>query len=590
MRRYYIGLASTFHDPALAILDDSGNVLFAESTERYLQNKRAYNAPPDDLLRLPALLREHCAADAEFVAAVTWSGAFLDHLGFLAATAIRQPTESDRNPLLAWPAMDSRALTLALRNSLSQAGLNLTASWHVPGHVRIKRYDHHLTHAAAAAFSSPFEECVVAVVDGYGETGSTACYHFQRGRLTRLDAPILPTAGDAMASLGHLYSLICAGCGFDPWRGEEWKVMGLAGYGRRNDEMYDLLRPLVAVSGLSLTSGCSIRAAGDAADRLRRLQRAEDSSPLAAADLAHTGQLVFEEVMTELLHNLARLGLSTNVALGGGCALNSSFNGKIVERTPFRAVHVPPAPADDGNAIGAAYLAWSDDHDPTGRKPRRLRAYLGSAMSDLTVEHLRRHGGWATHSRHPGTIHQVAARLLAEGRIVGWIQGRAEFGPRALGNRSILADPRLPDMHARINAEVKYRERFRPLAPAVLDQLGAEWFESYQTSPYMERALRFRPERAALVPAVVHTDGTGRVQSVRRAWNPLFHDLICEFYRLTDVPLVLNTSYNIMGKPIVHSVEDALGVFLTSGIDALVIGDDLWRKPSCAQAFKGPSA
>ncbi len=580
MRRYYIGLASTFHDPALAILDDSRTVLFAESTDRYLQIKRAYNAPPDDLLRVPALLREHCAADAEFVAALTWSGAFLEHLGVLAATAIRQPTESERNPPLAWPAMDPRALTLALRNSLSQAGLNLAGSWHVPGHVRIKRYDHHLTHAAVAAFSGPFEECVVCVVDGYGETGSTACYHFERGRLTRLDAPALPPAAGAVASLGHLYSLVCAGCGFDPWKGEEWKVMGLAGYGRRDDELYALLRPLVVVSGLSLTSGCSMREASDRADRLRRLQRRDDSSPLEAADLAHTGQLVFEELMTELLHNLASLGLSQNLALGGGCALNSSFNGKIVERTPFRAVHVPPAPADDGNAVGAAYLAWSDDHDPAEREPHHLTAYLGSTMSELTLTHLRRYGGWGRHSRHPGTIHQVAARLLAEGRIVGWIQGRAEFGPRALGNRSILADPRLPDVHARINEQVKYREGFRPLAPAVLDELGAEWFESYQASPYMERALRFRPAAAGLVPAVVHVDGTGRVQSVRRAWNPLFHDLITEFHRLTAVPLVLNTSYNVMGKPIVHTVEDAVGVFMTSGIDALVIGDDLWRKPA----------
>jgi carbamoyltransferase len=578
MRRYYIGLAATLHDPAVAIVDDRGHVIFAEATERYLQNKRAYNAPPDDLLRLPEVLREHCEPGSDFVAAITWSGAFLDHLSYLTATSFRQPAETVRTPGLAWPAMHPGALTMALRNSLSQASLNLTASWQVPGHVRVKRFDHHLTHAAAAAYSSPFDECVVAVVDGHGENGSTACYRFEHGRLVRIDVPPPSPPDSPVTSIGHFYALVCAGCGFDPWKGEEWKVMGLAGYGQRDEELYVLLRPLVDVSGLSLTSRCSTHEAAERSDRLRRMQRSQDSSPLDAANLAHTGQVIFEELMTELLRNLGGLGLSRNLALAGGCALNSSFNGRIVERTAFRQVHVPSAPADDGSALGAAYLAWADEHDPSAREPASLTPYLGSTMSSVALEHLRAHGG-LRQARHTAGVEEVAARLLAAGKIVGWIQGRAEFGPRALGNRSILADPRPPDMHARINERVKYRECFRPLAPAILDELGSEWFERYQTSPYMERTLRFRPEAAGRVPAVVHVDGTGRVQSVRRDWNPPFHALVEAFYRLTGVPLVLNTSFNVMGKPIVHTVEDAVGVFLTSGIDALVIGDEIWRKP-----------
>jgi carbamoyltransferase len=172
-----------------------------------------------------------------------------------------------------------------------------------------------------------------------------------------------------------------------------------------------------------------------------------------------------------------------------------------------------------------------------------------------------------------------AARLLSEGKLIGWMQGRAEFGPRALGNRSILADPRRKDMKEKINGSVKFREEFRPFAPSILDEFGDQYFENYEFTPYMERTLRFRPEMRDRVPAVVHVDGTGRLQTVRKDWNKRFHDLLTEFNKLTGVPVLLNTSFNVMGKPIVHSVEDAVSVFLTTGLDALVIGDFLIAKP-----------
>jgi carbamoyltransferase len=170
------------------------------------------------------------------------------------------------------------------------------------------------------------------------------------------------------------------------------------------------------------------------------------------------------------------------------------------------------------------------------------------------------------------------AALLAEGAIVAWCQGAAEFGPRALGNRSILADPRPEDMKDRINSRIKFREEFRPFAPAILDAHGSEWFEGYQTSRYMERTMRFRPHMRDRVPAVVHEDGTGRAQSVRREWNPRFHELLDAFSRRSGVPILLNTSLNVMGRPIAHSVEDVVGMFLTTGLDALVIEDVLFQK------------
>jgi carbamoyltransferase len=300
--------------------------------------------------------------------------------------------------------------------------------------------------------------------------------------------------------------------------------------------------------------------------------------PYDIADCAFTGQLIFEEKMEQLLTNLAKLGVSKNLVLSGGCALNSSMNGKIVERTPFENLYVFCAPADDGNALGAALLAYNKDHPgklPTGRE---RTPYLGSTMSEEKRDHLRRFGNFARHSTWPGKIHEKAAQLLADGKIIGWVQGRAEFGPRALGNRSILADPRRPDIKNRLNDRVKFREEFRPFAPSILHEYGPEYFENYQESPYMERTLRFKADVVERVPGVVHVNRTGRLQTVKREWNEKYYALIEAFYRITGIPLLLNTSFNVMGKPIVHSVEDAIAVFSTCGLDALVLEDDLIEK------------
>lgn len=244
----------------------------------------------------------------------------------------------------------------------------------------------------------------------------------------------------------------------------------------------------------------------------------------------------------------------------------------MLARAGFDALHVPSAPADDGNAVGAALLAWAQDH-PAASLPRGfLSPYLGSGVSTDTLERIAANEPRLRRMDEAALIEETA-RLLATGKLVGWVQGRAEFGPRALGNRSILADPRPAGAKAAINAKVKYREAFRPFAPAILAERGEDWFEDHQESPSMERTLRWREEKRALVPAVVHEDGTGRLQSVRRAWNPRFHALIEAFDRLTGMPVLLNTSFNIMGKPILHTAEDALLMFHTTGIDALVVED-----------------
>jgi carbamoyltransferase len=296
------------------------------------------------------------------------------------------------------------------------------------------------------------------------------------------------------------------------------------------------------------------------------------------ADFAATAQYVFTEIVHEWLKNIYDLHISDNLILSGGCALNSSTNGTIMENTPFKELFVASAPADDGNSIGAAYQAFYEYNPYIKRHDGVLSPFLGSSLRSSSLARLRKYCGFQSQELDDETLFTAVATALSEGKIVGWVQGRSEFGPRALGNRSILADPRSMGVKERINAEVKFREEFRPFAPSILHEYGDEYFEHYQFSPYMERTLRFKESVKARVPGVVHVDGTGRLQSVTRKINPRYYNLIKAFHDITGVPVVLNTSFNVMGKPIIHSVEDAVGVFQTSGLDLLVIENTVFVK------------
>jgi carbamoyltransferase len=396
---------------------------------------------------------------------------------------------------------------------------------------------------------------VCAVIDGFGDESSTAFYRYSNGI-------ILPIAPDRISrnSLGHFYNRVCISCGYDPDKGDHWRLMGLAPTGSANRALLDALRGTLTVRGLEIAGR----------EQMRSCPVWDRPGDYPQADIARAGQEVFEEVMTELLGNLCSLELSENLILTGGCALNSTYNGKVLAVTGFSELHIPPAPADDGNAIGAALLSYIADG---GRVPRRAwqSPYLGSTLSGNSLSALAQNAREGSVRVVESGVERVAAKALAEGKIIGWVQGAAEFGPRALGNRSILANPGQADMAERIRATVKEREAFRPFAPAILHEHGDAYFCEYQASPYMERTLRYRSVAAGRVPAVVHVDNTGRVQSVKREWNPSFHRLIDEFYKETNIPIVLNTSLNISGKPIVHSLEDAIGMLFTTGLDAIIL-------------------
>ena len=409
------------------------------------------------------------------------------------------------------------------------------------------------------------------VIDGQGEWGSMSYFAYEHGRLR----PVFHAKGPE--SLGIVYGLCTGFCGFNVEKGEEWKLMGLAPYGELDEEVLAALRALVRVDELSLRYP-AVPEIERWFKHMESKARTKDMSALQVADLAFTTQFFYAEVMDQLLDHFYQHRISDNLVLGGGCGLNSSYNGEIVSRTKFKRLHVPSAPADDGNALGSALLAYYQDHPNAAPKAEIHTPFLGSAMSKATIENLTAFSRLDKLRRLPDTIHRETAQLLADGKLVGWVQGRAEFGPRALGNRSILADPRPSDMKDKINSRVKFREEFRPFAPSILDEFGDEYFEDYQVSPYMERTLKFKESAKKKVPAIVHVNATGRLQSVRREWNPRYYDLIKAFYEITDVPMLLNTSFNIMGKPIIHSVEDAIGLFYTTGLDALVLEDYLIEK------------
>jgi carbamoyltransferase len=572
-KKNYIGLSITPHDPAICILSPEGEILFAQASERYLQNKRAWHSPADDLFFVRKLIETYCDPKNELVISLSWEKKYLKKNQNFMRFIDRGPIHAlfkkfllDKKPVVASFFHELKSIWTGFNE---HAGSNLAYQYYdlTKQAVSFRYFDHHLTHAAAACYNSTYEEAACAIIDGNGQDSAINFYHYASGKLKKLTSH-----SSRSGSLGLFYWCICKACGFNPMAGEEWKVMGLAAYGKLNTEYYDLLKNCFKIDGLDIKVS---RNSFNTLKKCLKMARDPATPAIEYADFAYTGQRVFAEYVSQLLCNLHDICPSEHLVLGGGCALNSSYVGLIQTQTPFKKSYVFSAPADDGNAVGAALLGFYQDHPHQQRKTIQL-PYLGSTMSERAINHLKKFSGLNIQSEHTmDEIIQQTAKLLSEGKIIGWVQGRAEFGPRALGNRSIIADPRRAEIKNRLNEYVKFREEFRPFAPSILHEFGNEYFEDYQESPYMERTLLFKQAVRDKVPGVVHVDGTGRLQTVKREWNASYYDLIKAFYEMTGVPLILNTSFNVMGKPIIHGVEDALAVFFTSGLDALVIENHL---------------
>ncbi|MDA8072535.1 MAG: hypothetical protein M0Z40_00890 [Actinomycetota bacterium] len=452
--------------------------------------------------------------------------------------------------------------------------------WHYRG--KLVHVGHHDAHAAAAFFASPYETAAVLTIDRGGDYLSTT---FRQGAGNEMS-----TIGQVRnpQSIGEVYSALTWYLGFTA-NADEGKVMGLAPYGC--DRYVDDFRRFVRFEPdgryrVDFSWFDYPRDRRPVSDRF--LQRYGPPRPPESEitdrdkDLAFAVQALTEDTGLHLARWLRRQSPSGHLCLSGGVALNSVLNYRLLTEAGFDDLFVQPASSDAGNALGAAL--WVQ-HQLLGR-PRTwhmAHPFLGpgthaGAVRTAVQSWARSPAGREVAVRASADPAAEAAQLLAEGRVVGWYQGRAEIGPRALGARSILADPRRPEMRDVVNDRVKRREWFRPFAPAVLDERGDDYFVGYRTNPFMLLVEPVRPQRRAEIPAVTHVDGTGRLQSVTRGFHAELRRLVEEFHRLTGVPVVLNTSFNVRGEPMVNRPEEALADFTQTAMDALVIGDLVLEK------------
>ena len=462
------------------------------------------------------------------------------------------------------------------------------------------RVEHHQAHLASSFFVSPFERAALLSADGLGDFASTMWGAGADNRMRIDGAVAFPH------SLGLFYTAVTQYLGFLKF-GDEYKVMGLAAYG--HPDQLGSFRDMVRFDSRSNGNGFRLGLAyfshhrtgpemswaegqqtptlgkmfsGHMAKRLGPVRAPEEALEERHRNLACSLQARLEEVYLGMLKKLGeRTGLKA-VCLAGGVAFNCVANGKVFDATPFEQVYVHPAAGDAGLAVGAAYYVW---HHKLG-KPRSFvmhHAYWGPGY---LREEIRRaidsnglaQSGYSIAELNEEELSRSAARIIADGKILGWFQGRAEWGPRALGNRSIVADPRRPEMKEILNRRIKHREIFRPFAPSILAEATAEYFEKSYPSPFMTLAYSVRPEKRDKIPAPTHVDGTGRLQTVTREANPRYHALISAFRDLTGVPVVLNTSFND-NEPIVCRPQEAIDCFRRTHMDALILGDFLVSRP-----------
>lgn len=460
--------------------------------------------------------------------------------------------------------------------------------------------DHHMAHAASSFYPSPFDEAAILTVDGVGEWTTTAC-GIGKGNNIRLIKEIrFPH------SIGLLYSTITAYLGFSV-NNSEYKVMGLCAYGKMNRATNEYYKKLLKI--------CEIKPDGSYrldlsyfkyhySDRMPSQKlcdllggppaiRGADMST-RHKDIAAAVQLITEDLLTRQLCYLHELTHLDQVVLAGGVALNSVYNGKILRNTPFKEVWIQPNATDGGTSMGAASYVY---HAVLGNKRsyQLKSAYLGPGYSDVEIESfLTSHKIKFTRLVNNEDLTDTAARLLFDNNVVGWFQGRMEWGPRALGARSILANPCNQRMQDILNEKVKHREKFRPFAPVVCAEDAPQYFECDEPVPlptdYMLMVYPIRQQYRKQIPAVTHVDGSGRLQTVRHHQNALYYDTIKKFGRLSGTPMLINTSFNIRGEPIVCSPFDAYKCMMGTGIDCLIMGKYLiWRKENSAHMWDSES-
>src|SRR6516225_578403 len=557
-----LGINYGSHDSAAAIAQD-GEILFATAEER-LSRKKHDGAFPLHAIR--ACLA-HVRAELSDLDEVAF--------GWQPAAATRavdlRNYLTGAHPMGWWQAL--RAQSIGRIEEYQNNGERLFCRHIGSPRNGFRRIDHHFAHALSAYPVSGFDEATVVVIDGRGAWEATSIWHGKGTKLKLIDMVRWPN------SIGLFYAQFTGWLGFERYQ-DEWKVMGLAPYGGPGVDLGSFIS--VSDGKYSINSRLLLKGP-DLSGIEKGLGRArEPDEPLLDRhrNVAWAVQDACERAELAVVTRAISLTGSRNLCLAGGVALNSKANGLILGRKLVDRIFIQPAATDDGVAIGAALSA----HVAAGlRCGEMTNAYLGSGSAAEEIEGTLR--SYKLSYQQLDNPAETAADLLARGNLIGWYQGRGEFGPRALGNRSILADPRDVRNRDRVNNAVKFREDWRPFAPSVLEEAGASFFENYHTTPFMTLTFQVRPTKKAEIAAAVHVDGSARVQSVRRDQNERYYDLIKTFAARTGVPAVLNTSFNLKGEPIVNSPFDAIRTFYTSGLDALILDRYLISKNPQSNTF-----
>ncbi|MDD3883603.1 MAG: carbamoyltransferase C-terminal domain-containing protein [Gallionella sp.] len=572
---YILGI-NAYHGDSSACLIHEGRIVAAAEEERFRRIKHWAGFPSEAI--------KYCLADAGI------------DLGDVQHVAINQDAKANIWKKMSFTLASRPDLSMVLdriKNKRERANAldELATSVGVDFKGELHEVEHHLAHLSSAFHVSPFDEAVVVSVDGFGDFASAAWGYGRNGQIDIDDKVYFPH------SLGIFYQALTQWLGF-PHYGDEYKVMGLAPYGQPNfmDEMRRIvLQQPDGSFKLSLDyfrhhkekveyewengepsvgrlfSNALVELLGPARQKSEELAQRHK-------DIARSVQAMYEEAFFHLLNALHKRHGGEALCLAGGCAMNSVANGKVYRNTPFKKVYIQSAAGDAGGAIGAAYAVWHKlggkrgfvmDHSYWG--PHFPDADFG-ALLDKHAADLQAQSCVVKHVPDEAMLCEKTAEAIADGKVIGWFQGRMEWGPRALGNRSILGDPRRADMKDILNLKIKRRESFRPFAPSILREAVSDWFEQDDDVPFMMQVYPIRAGKQSLIPAVTHVDGSGRLQTVNDQTNPRYHRLISTFCKMTGVPIVLNTSFN-ENEPVVCRPEQALDCFLRTKMDVLVLGN-----------------
>ncbi len=568
---YILGLA-TMTESAACLMRD-GRVLAASEEERFSRIKHDGGFPYKSIESVLAC-EGLTLADVDHVA-VYWDPYNLGHRArYMTSLALSSPkvfAEKVRRATEIWLGASGEDSGWA---SMFRTRGKLKRHFGVDPR-KVHFLDHHTCHMASCFFASRFRDSAILVMDGAGEAACTTWGVGREASLEKLDEHRLPH------SLGHFYAAITGYLGFKMLDGE-YKLMGLSAYGDRADARWirdNFLRSLgggrYALDTSVLDYHRALKGCYDGAFRERfgapTSAEEADSSDDRRRNIAGASQAAFEEIVLDMARELRRLTGMTRLCVAGGCGLNCVANGRILREGIFEGIYVPPVPHDSGGALGAAMLLYNQ---LTGERPEPIdHAQYGPEYTDEPIASAIAARDDIEARRMDGeAIVRHAAEALARGALLSWMQGRMEYGPRALGNRSILADPRSDEVVERMNEKIKKREPFRPFAPSVKAEKASEYFEIDQPSPFMTIIVPVRREKRAAIPAIVHVDGSARPQTVDRAHNARYWSLLDTFEKISGVPVLLNTSFNIQ-EPIVCTPEQAIATFTRSGLDALVIGD-----------------